>query len=160
MTQRQVTRRAAMAASSGLGVALLAGLGSTPSSARKRIPQLRLDDPTERARIRAKVSGSIAAETVYTFCRLHLYLWLNDGNLMPMVTMANLNDLAEQARDGVDHASVLLHTAGDIGESIQQVHNMVRGTGGSLLRSVVNMVFAGIQAATTAFGGRVGPRNS
>jgi len=76
------------------------------------------------------------------------------------VTMANLNDLVEQARDGVDHASVLLHTAGDIGESIQQVHNMVRGTGGSLLRSVVNMVFAGIQAATTAFGGRVGPRNS
>ncbi len=76
------------------------------------------------------------------------------------VTMANLNDLVEQARDGVDHASVLLHTAGDIGESIQQVHNMVRGTGGSLLRSAVNMVFAGIQAATTAFGGRVGPRNS
>lgn len=70
------------------------------------------------------------------------------------VTMANLNDLVEQTRDGVDHASVLLHTAGDIGESIQQVHNMVRGTGGSLLRNVVNMVFAGIQAATTAFGGR------
>ncbi|MEK7293616.1 MAG: DUF948 domain-containing protein [Nitrospirota bacterium] len=70
------------------------------------------------------------------------------------VTMANLNDLVEQAHDGVDHASVLLHVAGDIGESIQQVHNMVRGTGGSLLRSVVNMVFAGIQAATTALGGR------
>lgn len=69
-------------------------------------------------------------------------------------TMANLNDLVEQTRDGVDHASVLLHTAGDIGESIQQVHNMVRGTGGSLLRNVVNMVFAGIQAATSAFGGR------
>jgi uncharacterized protein YoxC len=71
------------------------------------------------------------------------------------VTMANLNDLVEQTRDGVDHASVLLHVAGDIGESIQQVHNMVRGTGGSLLRNVVNMVFAGIQAATAAFGGRV-----
>jgi uncharacterized protein YoxC len=70
------------------------------------------------------------------------------------VTMANLNDLVEQTRDGVDHASVLLHTAGDIGESIQQVHNMVRGTGGSLLRNVVNMVFAGIQAATAAFSGR------
>ncbi|MBI5777735.1 MAG: DUF948 domain-containing protein, partial [Nitrospirae bacterium] len=37
-------------------------------------------------------------------------------------TMANLNDLVEQMRDGVDHASILLHTAGDIGESIQQVH--------------------------------------
>ncbi len=70
------------------------------------------------------------------------------------VTMANLNELVEKTRDGVDHASVLLHTAGEIGESIQQVHDMVRGTGGSLLRNVVNMVFAGIQAATVAFGGR------
>lgn len=70
------------------------------------------------------------------------------------VTMANFNELVEQARDGVDHASVLLHAAGDIGDSIQQVHNMVRGAGGSLLRNVVNMVFAGVQAATSAFGGR------
>ena len=69
-------------------------------------------------------------------------------------TMANLNELVEKTRDGVDHASVLLHTAGEIGETLQQVHDMVRGTGGSLLRNVVNMVFAGIQAATVAFGGR------
>jgi uncharacterized protein YoxC len=75
------------------------------------------------------------------------------------VTMANLNDLAEQTRDGVDHASVLLHAAGEIGESVQQFHAMVRGTGGSLLRNVVNMVFAGIQAATSAFGGRAAKRN-
>lgn len=74
-------------------------------------------------------------------------------------TMANLNDLVEQTRDGVDHASVLLHAAGDIGDSIQQVHNLVRGTGGSLLRNVVNMVFAGIQAATAAFGGRAAKGN-
>ena len=70
------------------------------------------------------------------------------------VTMANLNELVEKTRDGVDHASILLHTAGEIGESVQQFHDMVRGTGGALLRNVVNMVFAGIQAATTAFGGR------
>ena len=70
------------------------------------------------------------------------------------VTMANLNELVEKTRDGVDHASILLHTAGEIGESVQQFHDMVRGTGGVLLRNVVNMVFAGIQAATTAFGGR------
>ena len=75
-------------------------------------------------------------------------------------TMANLNELAEKTRDGVDHASILLHTAGEIGESVQQFHDMVRGTGGTLLRNVVNMVFAGIQAATSAFGGRAGPRNS
>ncbi len=69
-------------------------------------------------------------------------------------TMANLNELVEKTRDGVDHASILLHTAGEIGESVQQFHDLVRGTGGSLLRNVVNMVFAGVQAATAAFGGR------
>jgi len=69
-------------------------------------------------------------------------------------TMANLNELVEQTRDGVDHASVLLHTAGEIGETVQQFHDMVRGTGGSLLRNVVNMVFAGVQAATAVFSGR------
>jgi len=69
-------------------------------------------------------------------------------------TMANLNELVEKTRDGVDHASVLLHTAGEIGETVQQFHDMVRGTGGSLLRNVVNMVFAGVQAATAVFSGR------
>ena len=48
-------------------------------------------DPASRARIKAKVKGSIAEETVYTFCRLHLYLWLGDGNLQPMLSMLNLN---------------------------------------------------------------------
>ncbi|OGW65426.1 MAG: hypothetical protein A3H49_08315 [Nitrospirae bacterium RIFCSPLOWO2_02_FULL_62_14] len=75
-------------------------------------------------------------------------------------TMANLNELVEKTRDGVDHASILLHTAGEIGESVQQFHDMVRGTGGALLRNVVNMVFAGIQAATAVFSGRGSPRNS
>ena len=69
-------------------------------------------------------------------------------------TMANLNELVDKTRDGVDHASVLLHTAGEIGETVQQFHDMVRGAGGSLLRNVVNMVFAGVQAATAVFSGR------
>ncbi len=69
-------------------------------------------------------------------------------------TMANLNDLVEQTRDGVGHASVLLHAAGEIGDTVQQFHDLVRGTGGSLLRNVVNMVFAGVQAATAVFSGR------
>jgi len=75
-------------------------------------------------------------------------------------TMANVNELVEKTRDGVDHASVLLHTAGEIGETLQQVHDMVRGSSGSLMRNVINMVFAGVQAATAAFGGRASPRNS
>jgi uncharacterized protein YoxC len=65
-----------------------------------------------------------------------------------MRTMSqNLNDLADQARDGVEHAAVLLHAVGEIGESVQQVHNVVRGSSGSLLTNVASMV-AGFKAAT------------
>ncbi len=59
----------------------------------------------------------------------------------------NLNDLADQAKGGVEHAAVLLHAVGEVGESVQQVHEMVRGTSGSLLTNLVSMV-AGVKAAT------------
>lgn len=59
----------------------------------------------------------------------------------------NLNDLADQARSGVEHASVLLHAVGEVGESVQQVHNVVRGSGGTLLTNVASVV-AGFKAAT------------
>ncbi|MEQ1794607.1 MAG: DUF948 domain-containing protein [Nitrospira sp.] len=59
----------------------------------------------------------------------------------------NLNDLTDQARSGVEHASVLLHAVGEVGESVQQVHNVVRGTSGSLLTNVASVV-AGFKAAT------------
>ena len=78
----------ALAGGGALGVWLDSpALGATSAAASR----LRLEDPSERARIFAKVKGSCAEETVYTFCRLHLYLWLNDGNLKPMLTMQNLN---------------------------------------------------------------------
>ncbi|MBM4234273.1 MAG: DUF1838 domain-containing protein [Gammaproteobacteria bacterium] len=92
MSKGQVDRRhvlaGAMAGGSALGVWLDSpALGATTATAAGP----RLEDPIERARIFAKVKGSCAEETVYTFCRLHLYLWLNDGNLKPMLTMQNLN---------------------------------------------------------------------
>lgn len=59
----------------------------------------------------------------------------------------NLNDLADQARGGVEHAAVLLHAVGEVGESVQQVHNVVRGTSGTLLTNVASVV-AGFKAAT------------
>lgn len=59
----------------------------------------------------------------------------------------NLNDLTDQARSSVEHASVLLHAVGEVGESVQQVHNLVRGTSGSLLTNVASVV-AGFKAAT------------
>ncbi len=58
----------------------------------------------------------------------------------------NVNDLTEQARSGVEHASVLLHAVGEVGESVQQVHNVVRGSSGTLLTNVAGVV-AGFKAA-------------
>lgn len=63
------------------------------------------------------------------------------------VMTENVNDLANQARDGVEHASVLLHAVGEVGETVQQVHQTVRGKGGTLLMSLASMV-AGIRAAS------------
>lgn len=59
----------------------------------------------------------------------------------------NLNDVTSQAREGVEHASVLLHAVGEVGESVRQVHNVVCGSSGTLLSNVASMV-AGVKAAT------------
>ncbi|MBH0188002.1 MAG: DUF948 domain-containing protein [Nitrospira sp.] len=52
----------------------------------------------------------------------------------------NLNNLTDHARDGVEHAAVLLHAVGEVGESVQQVHNVVRGSSGTLLTNVASVV--------------------
>ena len=74
----------------------------------------------------------------------------------------NLNDLADQARGGVEHAAVLLHAVGEVGESAQHVHNVVRGSGGTLLTNVASVV-AGFKAATQVVRERMkhegGPHN-
>jgi uncharacterized protein YoxC len=58
----------------------------------------------------------------------------------------NLTDLTDQARGGVEHAAVLLHAVGEVGESVNQVHSLVRGSGGTLLANVASVV-AGLRAA-------------
>ena len=59
----------------------------------------------------------------------------------------HVNQLTEQARDGVEHAAVLLHAVGEVGESVQHVHNVVRGSSGTLMTNVAS-VLAGFKAAT------------
>ncbi len=59
----------------------------------------------------------------------------------------NLNELTDRARGGVEHAATLLHAVGEVGESVQQVHNAVRGSSGTLLTNVASVV-AGFKAAT------------
>jgi uncharacterized protein YoxC len=61
--------------------------------------------------------------------------------------VSELRAMTEQARGGVEHASVLLHAVGEVGESVQQVHNVVRGSSGALLTNMASVV-AGFKAAT------------
>ena len=59
----------------------------------------------------------------------------------------NLNDLTEQVRGGVEHAATLMHAVGEVGESVQHVHDVVKGSSGSMLTNVASVV-AGLKAAT------------
>ena len=70
-----------------------AGAVASPQqlSANQLPEELDWENPDERARIQAAVKGSSAEETVYSFFRLHLYAYVNSGNLVPLVTMSNLN---------------------------------------------------------------------
>jgi uncharacterized protein YoxC len=56
-----------------------------------------------------------------------------------------LNRLVEQARGGVEHAAVLLHAAGALGDTVQRVQERVQGTSRSFLVNLVSMV-AGLRA--------------
>ena len=63
------------------------------------------------------------------------------------VMSQNMNDLTEQVRVGVGHASVLFHAVGEVGESVQHVHDVVKGSSGSMLTNVASVV-AGLKAST------------
>ena len=74
----------------------------------------------------------------------------------------NVNQVADEARGGVEHAAVLLHALGEIGESVQEVHHVMRGSSGTLLTNVASLM-AGFKAVTQVVRGRMncegGPHN-
>ena len=59
----------------------------------------------------------------------------------------NMNEATKQARGAVEHAAALLHAVGEVGESVQHMHNVVKGSSGSMLTNVASVV-AGFKAAT------------
>jgi uncharacterized protein YoxC len=58
-----------------------------------------------------------------------------------------MSELTKQAKGGVEHAVTLLHAVGEVGESVQHVHDVVKGSSGSMLTNVASVV-AGLKAAT------------
>lgn len=60
----------------------------------------------------------------------------------------NLSMLVEHARGGVEHAAVLLHAAGTLGDTVQLVHETVQGKSRSFLVNLASIV-AGFKATTS-----------
>jgi uncharacterized protein YoxC len=54
----------------------------------------------------------------------------------------NVNALTDQARAGVEHASVFLHAVGQVGETVQQVRGLVSG------QNLLSRILSGVRAAT------------
>ena len=85
------------------------------------------------------------AESEYLLIRMNAELPLLLKEMR--ATTENLNALVEQARGGVEHAAVLLHAAGALGDTVQRVHETVQGTSRSFLVNLARMV-AGFRATT------------
>lgn len=66
----------------------------------------------------------------------------------------NVGAMADQARGSVEHAALLLHAVGEVGESVQHVHNAVRTRSGTFLVKLAS-VLAGVKAASTVVKERV-----
>ena len=60
-------------------------------------------------------------------------------------TNENLRAMSAQAREGVDRASVLMNAIGDVGETVNQVHGMIRGQSASLAKNVFKLL-TGVRA--------------
>lgn len=69
-------------------------------------------------------------------------------------TNENIRAMTEQARVGVDRATVFLHAVGDVGQSVNQVHKSVRGKGGTMLLGLTSFL-AGLKAVTSTVKQRV-----
>jgi uncharacterized protein YoxC len=80
-------------------------------------------------------------------------LLIHLNNEMPAVLQEarlvtqHLNALAQEARQGVEHASVFLHAVGDVGETVQHVHGLISGRGGGLVSRLAS-VLTGVKAAS------------
>lgn len=60
-------------------------------------------------------------------------------------TNENVRAMSDQAHEGMGRATVLLHAIGDVGETVNQVHGMIRGQSASLAKNVVKLL-GGVRA--------------
>ena len=55
-------------------------------------------------------------------------------------TNENVRVMSTQARDGVGRVSVLMNAIGDVGETVNQIHEVIRGKGATLAKNLVGML--------------------
>lgn len=58
----------------------------------------------------------------------------------------NLHALVDQARDGVEHATVLLHATAALGDTVHRLHETLAGASRSLLINLTRRVAGGFKA--------------
>ena len=69
-------------------------------------------------------------------------------------TNKNIQAISMQAREGVERASVLMKAIGDVGQTVTQVHGVVRQRGLAVASNLVR-VLLGMRAAATTIKDRV-----
>ena len=62
-------------------------------------------------------------------------------------TSENIRTMTDHARVGVDRATIFLNAVGEVGQTVKQVHGVVRGRGGSFVIGLTS-VLAGLKAAS------------
>ncbi len=93
--------------------------------------ELNWDDPAERVRIQSAMKGSSGEETIYSFFRLHLYGYVNTGNLIPFATMSNLNVAKWRTLENGNQAATVfesgVYTKFDSDEILTEWENPITG---------------------------------
>ena len=88
----------------------------------------------------------------------HLLSHVNDA--LPRIlkevrqTNNNIQTISVQAREGVERASVLMKALGDVGQTVTQVHGVVRQRGVAVASNLLR-VLLGMRAAATTIKDRV-----
>jgi len=70
------------------------------------------------------------------------------------VTYENTRALTDQAKLGIDRATIFLNALGDVGQTVNHVHQAVRGKGGTMLVGFTSLL-AGLKAASATVRKRV-----
>ena len=69
-------------------------------------------------------------------------------------TSENIRSMTDQARVGVDRATIFLNAVGDVGQTVKQVHGTVLGKGGAWMLGLTS-VLSGLKAASNKMKHRV-----